>query len=272
MRPDPWLEATGFSNAEDETWETFHEASKVGRHDDFPPQASIVARMREMEESLRFDQYPAVALPAAHAPLAVSLSDAILGRVSARVMQPVDLSLESLASLLHHGYGVTRSSESSGLGRALRVAPSGGALYPLEILVHTARVDGLAAGVYHYNPLRNELRLLLAGDQTPRIAAGLVPFQSHVAFDASLVLFLTALFGRTTFKYGARGYRFALLEAGHVAQNLNLAAFGLGLGCLNLGGYFDRSIDELLGLDGLTHSTLYMLALGERLEEPAAVR
>ncbi len=63
-----------------------------------------------------------------------------------------------------------------------------------------------------------------------------------------------------------------LLEAGHVAQNINLTAVGLGFGCLNLGGYFDRSIDELLGFDGLTHSTVYMLALGERLEEPGPGR
>jgi nitroreductase len=53
-----------------------------------------------------------------------------------------------------------------------------------------------------------------------------------------------------------------LLEAGHVAQNLNLVATALGLGCVNIGGYFDREIDEYLDLDGITHSTIYMLAIG----------
>jgi len=45
---------------------------------------------------------------------------------------------------------------------------------------------------------------------------------------------------------------------------MNLAATALGLGCVNIGGYFDREIDELLGLDGLTHSTLYMIAVGHK--------
>jgi SagB-type dehydrogenase family enzyme len=63
-------------------------------------------------------------------------------------------------------------------------------------------------------------------------------------------------------KYGLRGYRFALLEAGHVGQNLVLAATGLGLGAVPLGGYYDRPTDELLGLDGVNESTLYLVAVG----------
>jgi SagB-type dehydrogenase family enzyme len=86
--------------------------------------------------------------------------------------------------------------------------------------------------------------------------------QPELAQGASLIIFLTAIFERSTFKYGERGYRFILLEAGHVAQNLNLVANALGLGCANIGGYFDREIDDLLELDGVTHSTIYMIAIG----------
>ena len=81
-------------------------------------------------------------------------------------------------------------------------------------------------------------------------------------FTYAAPLFVTAEFARSTFKYGERGYRFVLLEAGHLAQNVNLAAAGLGLGCLDVGGYYDRQVDEWLGLDGVTHSTVYLLALG----------
>ena len=76
------------------------------------------------------------------------------------------------------------------------------------------------------------------------------------------MFFMTAMFERTVFKYGDRGYRFTFLEAGHVAQNMSLVATALGLGCVNIGGFYDREIDEFLGIDGLTHSTLYMLAIG----------
>jgi SagB-type dehydrogenase family enzyme len=71
------------------------------------------------------------------------------------------------------------------------------------------------------------------------------------------------MFERSTFKYGERGYRFVLLEAGHVAQNLSLTACALGMGCVNIGGFFDRKVDELLELDGLHQSTIYMAGVGD---------
>jgi SagB-type dehydrogenase family enzyme len=86
--------------------------------------------------------------------------------------------------------------------------------------------------------------------------------QPELAQGASLIIFLTAIFERSIFKYKERGYRYILLEAGHVAQNLNLVANAFGLGCVNIGGYFDREIDDLLDLDGVTHSTIYMIAIG----------
>ena len=76
------------------------------------------------------------------------------------------------------------------------------------------------------------------------------------------LLLVAAVFGRTRFKYGLRGYRFALLEAGHVGQNVLLAATALGLAAVPLGGYYDRRTDEFLGLDGVNESTLYTVAVG----------
>ena len=90
--------------------------------------------------------------------------------------------------------------------------------------------------------------------------------QPDIAYGASLIVFITSIFERSIFKYGDRGYRFILLEAGHVAQNINLVSNALGLGSVNIGGYFDREIDDLLGLDGVAHSTIYMIAIGSRKE------
>jgi SagB-type dehydrogenase family enzyme len=87
--------------------------------------------------------------------------------------------------------------------------------------------------------------------------------QPDVAYDASVLIFVTALFERACFKYGDRGYRFALMEAGHVAQNVDLTAVGLDLTVLNMGGFYDRDLDSVLGIDGVEHSTLYVLAIGE---------
>jgi SagB-type dehydrogenase family enzyme len=77
-----------------------------------------------------------------------------------------------------------------------------------------------------------------------------------------VLILVAAIFGRARFKYGLRGYRFALLEAGHVAQNLLLAAAALGLAAVPLGAFYDRRTDEFLRLDGVNESTLYTVALG----------
>jgi SagB-type dehydrogenase family enzyme len=247
----------------------FLESSKTGRHDSFPSQEAIVEHMARLRESLSYEGYPATPLPPAE-PIGTALSDVITSRVSARFMSPQQLDMRQLAALLHHSYGITRTNEGSGFTRPFRSAPSGGGLYPLEIYFHATHVTELSQGLYHYNPGGNEVRLLRAGDQTQRIAEALVQFQSTAAYDSSLVFFLTAIFERSTFKYGTRGYRFIFLEAGHVAQNLNLVATGLGLGCLNIGGYYDREIDELLGLNGVSQSTIYMIAVCKRLSAPPA--
>lgn len=242
-------------------WETFHENSKVSRFEIPPSDHEVLARMAELAESLSYHGYPVVPLPESHLPLNMSLGDAILKRSTARQMTPRPVDLQTVATLLHCGYGITRDQRSLGYPRAFRTTPSGGALYPLELYCHSAHTDGFEGGLYHYSPAENHLRRLSRGDHTETIAKALV--QQNIAHEASLVVFITALFDRSTFKYGDRGYRFALIEAGHVAQNLDLTATALGLASINLGGFYDRKIDDFLDLDGLTHSTLYVVAIGK---------
>ena len=73
---------------------------------------------------------------------------------------------------------------------------------------------------------------------------------------------MTAVFSRTQNKYGERGYRYVLLEAGHVGQNLALAAEALGLRCAPLAGTRDETIETLLDIDGVTESLVYTLVFG----------
>jgi SagB-type dehydrogenase family enzyme len=70
------------------------------------------------------------------------------------------------------------------------------------------------------------------------------------------------MFWRSRFKYGQRGYRFALLEAGHVVQNAVLAAAALGLAALPVGGFYDRRLDAVVGADGLDEASVYALTIG----------
>jgi len=243
-----------------EAWELFHENSKTGRYSEVQPTEVVLARMQQLAQSLPFAQYPAVELPTPLAPLGRPLDEVLATRVSARSLEGCTLSLSTVATLLHYAYGITRDNEGVVYPRPFRTVPSGGALYPLEIFLHSARIQGLDPGLYHYHPLDGVLRFLRYGDRTRDICDAVV--QGELFSNTSLVIFITALFERSVFKYGDRGYRFVLLEAGHVAQNLNLVSNALGLGSVNVGGYFDREVDDLLGLDGLEHSTIYLTAIG----------
>jgi len=255
------IDLPGPAIADDSPWETFHENSKTSMFDVPPSDRDVIARMEALPESLDYHGYPVVALPPSRVPLTIPLGEAILRRCTARHLTPAPVSLPTLATLLHSAYGVTRDLRSLGYPRAFRTVPSGGALYPLELYLHSAHHTEFQEGLYHYNPTQEHLRLLRKGDQSEALAPALV--QPNLAQEASLIVFITALFGRSTFKYGDRGYRFALIEAGHVAQNINLAAAALGLGSINVGGFNDRQIDDRLDLDGLTHSTIYMVAIGK---------
>jgi SagB-type dehydrogenase family enzyme len=257
---DPWAALRDPAAGETRVWELFHENSKVSRWDAPISSEHVLRRMGEMHETFPYDAYPATRLPEPSAEMPLSVRDAILARRTARVLEPVPVALETLSSLLSLAYGVTARNEGTGFTRPFRAVPSGGALYPLELFFHAIHVEGIAPGLYHYNPLRHEVRRLREGDFSREIAAALV--QRDAAYDSSLLLFITAFFERSAFKYGERAYRFALLEAGHVAQNVALAATALGLGTRCIGGFFDRAVDAFLDLDGCTQSALYLVALG----------
>lgn len=259
MNPDPWNERRMTADA---MWQLYHENSKASRFERPLDSASLSAWQRRLLPNLRYDGHPAIELPAPRSTFAKSLECTLLERATSSALVRQPLALEMVATLLHYSYGITRRNAEGMMPRGFRAVPSAGALYPLELYVHAAAVDGLPAGLYHFEPDAFVLRRFLDGDRTPAIAERVA--QEAIVTEASVVIFITALFERTTTKYGERGYRFALLEAGHVGQNLALTACALDLGAMNIGGFHDRRIDELLEIDGVNHSTLYCFALGAR--------
>lgn len=261
MNTEFWNELCLPQEEEDTPWEIFHENSKTSRYEAFPDEATVVARMQEFYESLPYAGYPEIELPHTGYALDAPIGDVIQQRTTTRAMQPCHITLEQLATLLFNTYGITRDNSDADYPRPFRIAPSGGGLYPLEIYFHTNHVDGLTGGLYHYHPERNSIRLLRNRDESLEISKLLV--QNSLAFDSSIIFFFTAVFERSTFKYSNRGYRFVMIEAGHVVQNLLLSATAMGLGSTPIGGFFDRQADDFLGLDGLRHSTIYLTAIGQ---------
>jgi SagB-type dehydrogenase family enzyme len=250
----------------DDPTETYHEASRAypGVVDPLVRGAQLLERSDELRVSAarsvkRHRGVPTVSLPRPEL-AGVTLADALAGRRSLRSYGPRKLELAELATLVGAGYGVTGAFE--GAEQAVRTVPSGGALYPLELYVATRRVEGLDEALYHYDPLRHVLELLEPLDVESAVR-DVTPFPELVCPGAAVV-FVTAMFWRSRFKYGARAYRFTLLEAGHVAQNILLAATALDLAAVPVGGFFDRRVDALVGADGLYEASLYVVPVGAR--------
>lgn len=248
---------------EPDSTEDYHEASRIYAGVTDPDvigalrlERSVELRITASRSVKRYPQRPFVPLPAASLGTA-TLADAVAARRSRRSFRSDPLELSRLATLLHAAYGVTAAID--GTSQALRTVPSGGALYPLELYVVSHRVDGLDQALYHYDPLRHGLEALRPLEAPAGTA--LSPYAEPLAESAAIVA-MTAMFWRSRFKYGARAYRFALMEAGHVGQNLLLAAAALGLGAVPLGGFYDRAVDAFLGVDGIYEASLYLVPLG----------
>lgn len=254
------------TGAVDEPWELFHESAKAASREELPGAGRLAGWTRQLPETLAFEPYPAVELPAPPPP-ALPLGEAIGRLPRARSLEPCPLSLEELATLLRWSYGVpgVPGVPDPQAPRAPRAVLSAGSLFPLEVFFHTAYVAGLQPGLYHYNPSRHELRFLRRHDQSHKIATGLA--DPRLATGAALTVFVAMMPERTVALYGDRGYRLALLEAGAVVHNLNLLAGALGLAGVNVDDYFDRRIDAILGADGLTLSTISLVAIGRPLPE-----
>lgn len=244
-------------NEDGQAWELFHENSKTNRFDRGLSNEEVLLRMNTMWSSLPYSGYKAFELPPP-LPLDVHIGDTMKRRATARELQTCKITPEQLTTLLFYSYGETRSIEGAG-ARSFRVIPSAGALYPLEVYFHSPHIEGWPSGLYHYTPSQNRVQMLREGDYSQQLGQVMVDPKMP---NSGIQFFITGLFERSVFKYKERGYRFVLLEAGHLAQNLNLAATALGFGIVNIGGFFDREVDAFLGLDGLGHSTIYMQAVG----------
>ncbi|QQE80166.1 SagB/ThcOx family dehydrogenase [Alicyclobacillus sp. SO9] len=183
-------------------------------------------------------------------PISIPLGMALRERRS-RLMDTVgDVTVEQLSQLLWAGNGLT------GDDRFYRTAPSGGALYPCELYV-ISRHSSLKAGIYHYRSLQHGVEYL---DSKFDWASLFVPGTEPKG--ASLLIVTTAVFQRSFFKYGERSYRFILLEAGAIAQNIALAACDMNLGVLPHGGYSDVEVERQLQIDGIDESVVHVVAVG----------
>ena len=184
------------------------------------------------------------------------LFDVMRKRTSQRDFSGKPFTKNQLSTLLKYACGIVNGPDGEH-----RAQPSGGGRYPLEVYpVVFAGSDEIPAGLYHYGVKRHELDVLWQLAFTKEDIAAF--FTYPWAQDATLGLFLTAVFNRNQMKYGERGYRQILIEAGEIVQNIYLVSTALGLKCCAIDGVREREIEKLLDVDGITESVVTSLVLG----------
>ena len=182
-----------------------------------------------------YKQYPSapkVRLPPPEHESEASLWEIIGRRRSVRDFKNKSITKSELSQLLWAAQGI--SDKEFGF----RTAPSAGALYPVETYLVVNFVEDIDPGIYHYSVETHELDLLMSGDFRIRIA--------HSALDQGIA------------------YRYVYLDAGHIAQNVALAAVAMNLGSCQVGALYDDEANDLLGVDGTEESVIYMTVIGKR--------
>ena len=185
----------------------------------------------------------------------ISLERAIHKRRTIRSFESRALTLKQLSQLLWSAQGIT------GTGGFKRAAPSAGALYPMDIYgaVGEDCIEGLNPGVYLYDSATHSVSLIQKGDSRRDIAMASLG-QMWMSY-APITFVITAEYSRIMGKYGQRGVRYAMIEAGHIGQNIFLQSQAMGLEAGIVGAFEDQKVIQVMGIKK-THEPLLLMPVG----------
>lgn len=198
-------------------------------------------------EDIKYIKGEEVMLPEPRLKGDYSLEEVLAKRRSIRNFSDKEIEIEKISQLLWAAQGITEKASGK------RTAPSAGALYPMEIFI--VKNDG----AYHYLPQTHQLMKISEKDLRQKLSAACL-FQQSVS-GAAVDIVITAIYERTTVKYGERGIRYVDIEAGHVCQNILLTAVSLELGAVPIGAFEDKAVQLLLGLPS-NYIPLYVIPVG----------
>ncbi len=190
----------------------------------------------------------------------VSLIEVINGRRSVRQYSERCLSLDELSYLLWCTQGVKKADSAK---YTLRTVPSAGARHAFETYLLINRVEGLKPGLYRYLALEHKLlEINIQSGITEEVVAGCLG--QGFAGKSAVTFIWAADVKRMKWRYEDRGYRYLHLDAGHVCQNLYLAAEAINCGVCAIAAFEDDLINSTLGLDGKEQFVIYVAAAGKK--------
>ena len=191
------------------------------------------------------------------------LAKAIEQRRSVRKYSAVPLKQEELSFLLWASSWARDFRSTEHIELTFRNVPSAGSRHPLETFLDIRRVEGIKPGLYYYHPVKH---CLVLDNNSPEIAAKIhegCMFQEMIP-QAAVNFIFSAVPYRTVWRYGQRGYRYLYLDAGHIGQNIHLAAEAIDAGACMIGAFLDEVMNEALGLDGIEEFVIYIASVGKK--------
>lgn len=189
----------------------------------------------------------------------ISLSEAIRRRKSLRRYAATPLTLEELSYLIWNSHGIRRSMDRL----VLRTAPSAGNRHAIDTYLSVHRVEGLEKGIYRYLPLEHSLILVSSPDNLEEMTT-MAARDQIMAGNAAVTFFWVAVPYRMEWRYDYASYKVIALDAGHICQNLYLAAEAIDAGVCAIAAYDQDLSDKLLGLDGYDELVIYMASVGKK--------
>lgn len=176
----------------------------------------------------------------------------------------VEMSIVELSYLLKFTQGVREFDEKRELTN--RFVPSAGSRHPFETYLLLQRVTGLTPGLYRYISQKHALEVFDSSSAAIQKAYDSV-FKQKQVISSAVTFFWVANVYRTSWRYSTRAYRYILLDAGHVCQNLYLCAESIDYGVCAIGHFDDHLANELLGLDEIERFLVYGASAGKKLQQ-----
>ena len=190
----------------------------------------------------------------------VNLLELINQRTSVRTYRDETISQDELSYFLWCTQGIKKTKE----GKAtFRTVPSAGARHAFETYLLINRVNSIKNGVYRYIASKHAIVPIKVADNIKDILTAACLGQGMVSTSA-VAFFWTVDVKRMKYRYGQRGYRYIHLDAGHVCQNLQLAAENKGCGVCAIAAFDDEEVNHALGIDGVNDFVVYIAALGKK--------
>lgn len=192
----------------------------------------------------------------------MDLREAMESRQSIRAYADVPLTQDELSWLLWATQGVRKTGFAVGSRRTYRTVPSAGGRHPFETYLVLRAVEGLPPGVYRFLALDHALQEVNVSRDFSKDIAALCSDQIFIQRAAATFIWVADAY-RSEWRYRARAWRGIFQDAGHVGENLYLAAANIGCGVCGIGAFKDLELTRFLGLDEEELFPIYAGAVGK---------